>query len=288
MENYFQKFPTLVYNNLTCVDITRSVKIVDDYLRIPNSYYSYENENYDRPDLVADLVYDDSYYDWLIYLSNRTVDPFYQWYMDGDQFNKFIQDKYGSIELAIKKTKFYRNNWYNDPSEITPSYFNNTIARPLRKYYTPNFGNGTKIISYKRKEEDWVVNTNKVMTWNVTYNTGNSFTTGEIVDIKFGANTVGGAEIITSNSTSVSFQHISGVTNTSVYIVGESSSTNASLTSVISSFENITTDESVFWERISFYEYENEINEARKIVNLIDPAFALPIAEKLIEVLQEE
>ena len=288
METYFKKFPSVVYNNLTCADITRNVKIVDQYLRIPNSFYSYENENFDRSDFIADLIYNDSYYDWLIYLANGTVDPFYQWYMDNDQFNKFIEDKYGSVETAIKKTKFYRNDWYNDSVEITPSYFNNTLANPLKKYFTPNFGNSTKIISYKRKEEDWVINTNKVMVWNITYNSGNSFTEGEILDIKFGASVVGGAEVITSNATSISFQHISGVTNTSVYIVGESSSSNASLTSMISNFENITTDESVFWERVSVYDFEYEMNENKKFVNLVEPAFALPIAENLIEVLLEE
>jgi len=288
METYFSKFPSMVYNNITCADITRRVKIVDQYLRIPNSYYSYEIQNHERPDLVAELFYNDSYYDWLIYLTNNTIDPFYSWYLDNDEFNGFIKSKYGSIESAIKQTVFYRNNWYNDSSEITPSFFNNTLDQRLKKYYTPNFGINTKIISYKRKSEDWVVNTNKLMVWDVSYTSGNSFTVGEIIDIKYNAEIVGGAEIVSSNTTSITIQHVSGITNTSVYIVGESSGSNANLTSSVTTIENITDEEAVFWERISVYDYENELNESRKNINLMESSFALPVAEKLIEVLGEE
>jgi hypothetical protein len=288
METYFSKFPSMVYNNITCTDITRRVKIVDKYLRIPNSYYSYEIQNHERPDLVAELFYDDSYYDWLIYLTNNTVDPFYSWYLDNDEFNNLMKSKYGSVESAIKQTSFYRNNWYNDSTELTPSFFNNTLAQGLKKYYTPNFGINTKIISYKRKSEDWTVNTNKLMVWNITYNSGNSFTAGEIIDIKYNAEVIGGAEIISSNTTSITIQHVSGITNTSVYIVGETSGSNANLTSSITTHENITDEEAVFWERVSVYDYENELNESRKNINLIESSFALPVAEKLIEVLGEE
>lgn len=288
MENYFTKFPTTIYNNITCADITRRVKIVDQYLRIPNSYYEYEIQNYERPDLLADLYYNDSYYDWLIYLTNNVTDPFYEWYLTDEQFNQYIKDKYGSIELAIKQTKFYRNNWYNDSNEITTSYFNNTLANPLKKYYTPNFSNNIKILSYRRKAEDWTMNTNKIMLWNVTYTSGNSFTNGEIIDIKYNSEVIGGAEIITSNTTSVTFQHVSGVTNSSVYIVGETSNSRANLTSLYNLHENITENENVFWERVSVYDYEYEMNEVKKHIKLMESSYALPIAEKMIEVLGEE
>ena len=122
METYFKKFPSVVYNNLTCADITRNVKIVDQYLRIPNSFYSYENENFDRSDFIADLIYNDSYYDWLIYLANGTVDPFYQWYMDNDQFNKFIEDKY-----VIEQETFFKNSISAKSSVSLINYFEDSI-----------------------------------------------------------------------------------------------------------------------------------------------------------------
>jgi hypothetical protein len=287
MENYFTKFPTLYYNNLLCADITRKVKIVDTYLRTPTSYYNYEVENANRPDIISNFVYNDPYLDWTIYLVNETIDPYYEWPMEYNDFNDFIKTKYGSVEESIKKTKFYRNAWYNDPNEISYSFYENTLALNHKKYYTPNFGMGTKIISYKRKEEDWVVNTNKIFRWNITYNTGNSFTNGEIIDLKYSANTIGTAEVITSNSTTLTFQHISGTVNSSIVAVGETSITNASFTTVAFEHENISDDEFVYWERVSLYDYENELNEQKKHIKLIDSAYTLDLAESLRDSLRK-
>jgi hypothetical protein len=289
METYFSKFPTIVYNNYNCKDITRSVKIVDQYLRIPNSYYNYELDNETRADTLSYFVYNDSFYDWLIYLTNGIVDPYYSWYMDQSDFNNYINKKYGSMESAIKQTKFYRNAWYNDDREITPSYFNNTLAKDDRKYFTPNFGPNGRIVSYKRNETDWVVNTNRMMFWEINYASGNSFTVGEILDFKYGGDIVGGAEVAFSNSSAIIFQHISGVVNSSVGTIGETSNSQASL---ISKFKNdvvnITDDEFVYWERVSAYDWEIEQNSSKQYVKLMYPEYALPIAEKLIDKLQEE
>lgn len=288
MENYFNKFPTLYYNNLLCSDITRRVKIVDTYLRSPLTYYNYEIVNGDRPDVIANFIYNDPYLDWVINLTNETVDPYYEWPMEYNEFNNFIISKYGSVESAIKKTKFYRNAWYNDSTEITSNFYDNTLALNHKKYYTPNFGIGTKIISYTRKEEDWVVNTNKILRWNITYNTGNSFTEGEIVDLKYSANTVGTAEVISSNSSSLTIQHVSGTVNSSIVAVGETSETNASFTSVLFEQENIPDSEFVYWERVSLYDYENELNEQKRNIKLLDSAYTLELAETLRTTLRQE
>jgi hypothetical protein len=209
--------------------------------------------------------------------------------MSETDFNVYIIQKYGSMENAIKQTKFYRNAWYNDDTEITPSYFNNTIDEDNRKYFTPNFGPNGRIISYKRNETDWVVNTNKMMFWEINYTNGNSFTTGEMLDFKYAGDIVGGAEVAFSNSSSIIFQHINGVVNSSVSAIGETSNSQASLTTKFKNdVVNISDAEFVYWERVSMYDWEVEQNSDKKFIKLMYPEYALPIAEKLIDKLQEE
>lgn len=287
VENYFTKFPTIIYDNKVCIDITKRCKIVSNYLRSPTAYYNYQLTDGERADNLAYNIYEDPYYDWLIWLSNEVVDPYYDWYMSSEQFSDYIKDAYGSMETALKKTKFYRNNWYGDDIQISSSFYENTLEREYKKYYTPIFGFNTKIVSYKRKEIDTVMNTNKVVKAGITYANGSSFANGEIIDFKIGGTTLGSAEVITSNSTYVVFQHVESAVNDSIYIVGETSKSNAAIANVTTLHTNINENEAVFWERVSMYDFDNEQNEQKKFLKLVGPEYALPIADEIKRKMKE-
>ncbi len=186
MDKLFAKYPTIFYEGLKCVDMTRRVKISSESRRNPNLFYPLTLNAGLRADSLADAYYDDAELDWLIWFSNDIIDTYYEWYLDEFEFNEFIRQKYGTTEFAIKKTVFWRNNWAPDDTELSPSIFNNNIANDAKQYYSAKFGPGTDVISYIRKRADWRVATNKILQYNVTYTTGNSFSNGEILDIKFG------------------------------------------------------------------------------------------------------
>ena len=290
MENYFSKFPKTIYNGVTCVDITKKAKLDDSILRKPNSFYSYEIQNNLRSDQVAEYYYDDPTYDWLIYLQNEIVDPYYGWYLSEDDFRKMIDDKYGSFEKAEKRIKYYQLNWSDLDLEIPKSYYDNTLPYYLRKYYTPNFAVGNTIISYTIRNEDWIVNTNKLIKFNVTYVSGNSYSTDEVIDIKINYNfesANGGGEVVSSNSSTVILKNISGYTSNNLYIIGETSNSIAQISNSQILSENITDEEAVYWVSTSYYEYEKNKNEQRKNIRLIDNNFALNAAEKLRKKLLE-
>jgi hypothetical protein len=290
MENYFSKFPKTVYNNVTCLDITRKVKIDDSILRKPNIFYSYEIQNNLRSDQVSEYYYDDPTYDWLIYLQNEIVDPYYGWYLSEDDFSKMIQNKYGSYENAVKRIKYYQLNWADLDLEITKSFYDNNLPYSLRKYYTPNFAVGNTIISYTIRNEDWIANTNKLIQFNINYVSGNSYTSGEVIDIKSNYNNQianGGGEAISSNSSTIILKNISGDTTNNYYLVGETSNTIAQISSSQILSENITAAEAVYWIPVSYHEYEKSKNEQKKTIRLIDSNYALNAAEQLRKKLLE-
>lgn len=289
MERYFIKFPELTYANTQCKDITRRVVMIDDIRKNPSLYHKYTLEPGYRPDLLADTYYNDAYLDWLIYLNNGVVDPYYGWYLDNVEFNNFVAKKYGSVELAMKKVAYWQLNWPTDDKEITPSFYDNTLPGILKKYYSPVFNINNKIVSYTRKQEDVTTNTNKLLHFNITINSGNGFTKGEIIDINNNAqsNVVGICEVVYSNTTVVKAQHIGGNTSPPNKLVGEISNTVATITETITLAENLGDEEAVYWSPVYYYEYENEKNEKNKNIRLLDSSYAMEIAEEIRVALKE-
>lgn len=287
-ETYFTKFPTTIYSGYTCTDITRRVVLDDKTRNQTTLFYPYEIKKDTRPDVLADVYYDDPYYDWLIYITNGIVDPYYGWYLSEDDMGKFIISKYGSIEQAQKLIKYYRLNWSSDDISITPSFYFNSLPFTLRKYYNANFGYGSKVISFTRKREDWVVNTNKILRFTINLASNTQFTNSELVDIRSIGVTVGTAQIVICNSTSATVQHIAGNTSANNILVGETSNASAIITDTDLLYENITVEEAVYWSPVSFYDFEVEQNEQRKFVQLLDANYALDTAENIRVKLKEE
>jgi hypothetical protein len=289
MERYFIKFPTLTYANTECLNLTRRITVEEKLKLNPSLYHKYTVREGERADLLADSYYEDSYYSWLIYLNNGIVDPYYGWYMDNYDFNNYIVKKYGSVEQAQKKIFYYQLNWPGNDVELSPSFYENNLPEYLKKYYSPVFNKDTKIISYTRKKDDFVTNTNKLLDFTVTGVNGNGFVKGEIIDIYNStmSSVIGGAEVVFANTTAVKVHHISGNTEPTNKILGETSNTLATISQKIILFENLTDDEAVYWSPVYFYEYELEKNEKNKNVRLLDSSFSLDMAEELRTLLRE-
>jgi hypothetical protein len=183
-ERYFIKFPKIEYANATCVDITKRPVLSDKLTLNPSVFEKYTIKYNTRPDIVAENFYEDSMYDWLIYLNNGIVDPYYGWTLDDYDFEQFIVKKYGSVAEAMKRIYLYKLNWADTDAEITPSYYNTNLPDGLKRYYTPRFGQDSKIVSYIRKSDNTATNTNKLIQFDVSFETGNTFYLNEILNGK--------------------------------------------------------------------------------------------------------
>lgn len=273
---YFGNFPQTTYSNTTVVDISRRVKIVDKSKSSPYNFAPYDITFHLRSDQIAEYYYENSFLDWLIYVSNDVVDPYYGWYVREDQLDELIRTKYGSTETAKRKIKCFVNNWYEHAEEeIQVSYYENNLARELKKYFDPNYSESGKILSYKRRRVDHTMNTNRILDFGVSsWVSGNNYTTGELLKIWQPGEQVGSGEVVFSNSSVIRVQSVLGNTTantiTNTYLVGETSTSNAQVDSVETVIENISTNESVYWSPMYFYDWENIKNEQNKTIRLVD------------------
>ena len=286
MENLFEKFPLTLYNNTLCRDITRRVKIDERTKNALTLYYTYEVKGGARADLISDAYYEEPTLDWLLWMTNNIVDPYYQWNLSENDFNDFLIKKYGSVENSIKKIVCYRNNWYNDDKVLTPEFYENTLDRNWKKYYAPYYGNNVKILYWKRREEDWVMETNKIYKLYVSDPT--VFVEGELVDVKNTLTTrVGGGEITAIGSTYILLKNIDGSFANNNIVTGEISLLPQTITDVALVYEAIKDDEGVFWSSVSYFDIENEKNAYTRSINILDKSQLINVVDQMNNLLKE-
>lgn len=210
VDRYFEKFPLINYTNNAVVNITQRAEILNSVMNTPYVFYPLDINNGIRPDQIADKLYNDTYKSWILYLSNKIIDPYYQWYLQPDDFNEYLKKKYniGSTDILKQKITFYRNNWYEIDNITVAGY--NALSGDQKEYWQPVYGNSSTPLSYQRKKEDWIVNTNKIVRY--TVNNAPQFIKNEIVKIHlfYAPGYTGRGQVVIANSSSVTLQHISG------------------------------------------------------------------------------
>ena len=114
MAFYFRPFPKVQYDlkknklPLLLTNVTARYKIRDILKNKVAIYYDYIVKDGDRPDNIAFKYYEDETLDWLIYIVNDIIDPYYDWPLDQDAFNKYIRTLYGSVAGAKGTVFEYR------------------------------------------------------------------------------------------------------------------------------------------------------------------------------------
>ena len=292
MERYFEKFQTATYANTLVKNITQRAIVLKSVYNNTELYYPYDIAEGERPDMIADRYYEDQYMSWLLYLSNSVIDPYYDWYLDSNTFDSFLAKKYGSIANAVNKVKYYRNNWYSDSTPNISASVYATLPSGSVKYYEPVPINGIITNSpreYARKQVDWKIQTNSIARYQVA--NGVSFTTDEIVDINFDASNGGTGQVTFANTTTVILQHLSGTATTgtitgSSYLYGRESETNTVFTTAESVVNNIPVGESSFWSPVTYFDYENEVNERNKSILVQKKEYSSKASKQLKDLLR--
>lgn len=284
-ERYFEKFPVITYSNTAVRNITERAVALNSVYNSPMLYYPYDVQEGERPDNIADRYYNDEYSAWILNLTNKLVDPYYDWYMDQTTFNDFVVKKYGSYINATSKVKYYRNNWYSYPDPISEIQFN-AIDSTLKKFYEPVYSDiyySTTPLGYKRKQIDWKRNTNKIVSYNVN---GTGYTLDEIISVYDGTTFLGSGQVCGRTSSSLVIQHTSGyvTTDTGVgpfTVVGRESNVTKTYTDATLIFDNISSVELTYWDPVYYYDYENEINERNKTIQVLKNQYSGQIAKEL-------
>lgn len=279
-ETYFSKFPTIQYDDKVTRNITERVSILTKTpKRIPTQYYPYELNESLRSDILAGNYYQDATLDWLIWLTNGMTDPYYDWYLNTDDFGRYIIEKYGSIEYAQNLVLYYRNNWHDDPNHLTVAAFN-ALPAIQKRYYTPNFSGGNKIIDYQRAPVDWTASTNRILKLDLLSITG-TFSNNEVLTIISGGTQVGAAQVVSQTNNTIFCQHISGNVNIGYDVSGWQSNATGTINTNNMISEVLANSEFVYYSPVYAYDIENERNEKNKFIFLLDANYALPTAEEI-------
>lgn len=282
---YFSRFPIIEYRGKQTIDLTRRVKLSDSILRQPNVFYPFTLTNEMRPDTLAFDYYGDPNVEWITYLSNGIIDPYYGWYLTDDEFGKHIENKYGSIEDPQLRIHHWTVNWADAELNVSVGFYENQ-PEALKKYWIPNYGIGSKILSYRRRQEDWVVDTNCIVKIDVTNVSGPGFSVGELIDFRRDVN-IGFGEITQVTNDSIYVKNLVGTYDDLLSSIEGHGGTSASIVGVTTLVRNIPLEEGDFWEPVTYYDWENEKNEANKLITLIDVNYAPSLARNLTKSLNE-
>jgi hypothetical protein len=281
MFTFLGRFPEVTYNGYNVNNILVKIAINNLTKKYTTVFYPYVIKEGERPDIIAADYYGDARYDWLVYLCNNITDPYYQWPLSTNEFNSFINKKYGSFENANRQIAFWRNNWYKDDSIITSSYYD-ALPAYAKKYWAPSDSGSTTATSYVRKNVDFSVETNKILSLAVSNNT--PIVAGDNI-YQYSAGTLSGSgRVMDSSKNTLTVKDVIGtfIANT-VYTLSNTANTTATSSNTL--YTSIDSNEAVYWEYVTSYEYEEELNESRKHILILDKAFLGVIESQLDQLL---
>lgn len=94
MSKYFDNFPTIIYGGVEVRDITRRKKFMQNNLNNPFVFLPYTIKDNYRPEDISYYYYGSVDYTWLVLLANNIIDPYTQWPLSDDNFDKMLMTKY--------------------------------------------------------------------------------------------------------------------------------------------------------------------------------------------------
>lgn len=113
MTNYFENFPIINYGGRNVRDISRRNRFVEKLQTDPYLFLPYTIKDGDRPEDIAYYYYGSTDYTWLVYLANNIIDPYHDWPLSEENFDKYIIKKYE--ELSNRKG-YDVMDWLRDES----------------------------------------------------------------------------------------------------------------------------------------------------------------------------
>ncbi len=103
---YFKNFPKIRYSldnlqtSFVITDIFRRVKADQRDILSSLAYDEYDIQEGETPEILADRIYNNVYYHWVILVTNDIIDPRWDWPMDSDVFFDYVVEKYGQNNLG--------------------------------------------------------------------------------------------------------------------------------------------------------------------------------------------
>jgi hypothetical protein len=276
MARYFDRFPIVDYDGDIAKNILARVDFTEKTKRDIYSTFQFTlEEGFERPDLLSYNYYGSSKFDWMIYLTNNIVDPYYDYYKSAEDFKSYMETKYGSNSNARSITLFYRLNWHEDERTITVQQYEALVADETanaRKYWKPKLTNTGAVIGYERIKEDWTVSTNKVLSLSLTVSPS-GFAVGDRVT-QTSTEAYATVDYIDLENNTLTVKHVNGT-----FTVNEAEG----IKEITLISQNIPEAETEYWYAVNAYEDEKETNELKRNVFVLKSSYLAETEKQFIQ-----
>lgn len=286
MAKYFDKFPLVSYSNNVAKNIIARVDFTSTTRNDINANFDYVlTDGLSRPDMVSQAYYNSPWYDWVLYINNNVMDPYYDYYVSEENLNEYIISKYGSLESARRRIVHYRNNWAIDDGTISINVYDN-LSGKLKKYYKPNISITNQVLNYSRIQEDWIRTTNKVIELTLDPAYISNYNVNDII-LQTSTDAEATVKQIITDKNILIVHHVIGEFATSAAILDINTGPTEQYLDTDGVYknrnlwENITDDEATFWEAVTAYDYETEQNAIKKYITIIKSEYILDIDKML-------
>ena len=180
----------------------------------------------------------------------------------------------------------YRNNWSEDESVITIAAYN-ALATNLKKLWAPVTGYSGSINGYERAKSDTYITTNKIDALTITITSNTGFVVGQKLTQYNGATPVANAYVTFANTSTLVVQHLDGGFQANASYVLTSSTANATVSGVTTIKQNFANNEALYYSSYSYYDYENEINEQKRSIKLLDNRYTATVERQFRQLMNK-
>ena len=125
---YFDTLPKLIYTDQYGTSSIRTnllarASLLPSLFKNPLLYYKYDIQEGDTPEIIAHKYYNNSYRYWIVLFANQLLDPQWDWPLSSQQFQNYIEDKYGTEDVY--------GTVHHYEKVITESNFDNTTTNAV-------------------------------------------------------------------------------------------------------------------------------------------------------------
>lgn len=285
---YFSKFPLVKYpvkdgdtfRFAYARNLLRRVILSDGLKSSDTAFIQYDIKDGERPEHIAEKLYGDVSFHWLVLLTNDIIDPYHDWYKSDATMQDFIQKKYGdySVYFTDNSDGFTYSPYIGEGATLTQGNLSFSINE-----YQPTLCKLT-VSSPQFQEGSATITGTSGSPMNVTiHRTDPSYVAVHHFQINRGTNDVGAATVITADPISQQtgdYSYVGGVIgstsdaypNDTYTIPYTPSGTVDFHETYIGKYMGVSGDK-VNTYAVSNYLYEMQTNDEKRTLKLLHPRY---------------
>lgn len=250
-------------------NVFAKTSFIKEALKTSSFVFKYSVKDGEKPEDIAFKLYNDPEKHWIILLANEVMDPQYDWVLSQNQFKDFINKKYCSANLQLDTTETYSGNYtvgelvyqgdtldsssatatvvaYDSTNKVLQVNFaSEVLANSVNISGTTSAQTHSIIgITYNNDGYEWSSNTTRH--YSVTERRYNSYD-----------------QLVTKETYEVTANDYNRISHT---VVNRNTLTTTQNSYTLSDGTSLIINKEI--GPVSYYQYEDEVNEAKRIIQL--------------------